>query len=312
MANNPFDPPIVQVMKSLERGRLSTANRGFGSIRKVETVSRAPGTASNWPENVSELNDVDGSVAPADGDVLTFDDGLWTPQPPSGGGGGGGVLLLENGASVPGGTAVGTVVFEKAAPQITWDFKTGSLPAGWVKVSTPTETFSGAGMATTCAAGRGYRVPLAVSSKFTLELHLLTQASVTSIMFGPRAHDGGGGGAQASWYNAPNAMLTLGMNGYTYAGSYSQAGAGPPVYPTWIRLHRDGTSWRSSYSGDSGSTWSSPSPAITRSDVINNVGFGSILGTANATVQELIYTPEGAIGGGAKGWWDGSQLQGFA
>lgn len=77
MANNPFDPPIVKIHRTLQRGGMAGANRGAGSVRGVPRSSRpAPG-----PQELSELTDVDGTVVPADGDTLVYDgdSGLWVP-----------------------------------------------------------------------------------------------------------------------------------------------------------------------------------------------------------------------------------------
>lgn len=81
MANNPFDPPLVQIKKDLERGGLAGANKGFGSVRSSSPTTRtAPG-----PQNLSELRDVDPSTTPTDGQVLVWDDaeGLWVDKTPN-------------------------------------------------------------------------------------------------------------------------------------------------------------------------------------------------------------------------------------
>lgn len=69
MANNPFDPQIIQIKKTLERGGLAGANRGFGSVRGSNTTSySAPG-----PENLSEMSDVDVTGA-ENGYILVWDE----------------------------------------------------------------------------------------------------------------------------------------------------------------------------------------------------------------------------------------------
>lgn len=83
MANNPFDPPIVQVKKSLERGGLGTVNRGFGSTKSSGTRTRS--APNNIPaqgaEALDELIDVD-TAGVADGQGLVWDEasGQWVPS----------------------------------------------------------------------------------------------------------------------------------------------------------------------------------------------------------------------------------------
>lgn len=72
---------------------------------------------SGGVKQLDDLTDVDTSTtAPAVGDTLTWNGSDWVPGAPSTGGGSGasGVLLLEHGASVPTGTAVGTIIYQKA------------------------------------------------------------------------------------------------------------------------------------------------------------------------------------------------------
>lgn len=106
MATNPFDPPIIQIRKTLERGGMAGANKGFGSVRGSSPTSRpAPG-----PEALEELDDVDLATVPQElwsllgwngeewvpvpetepalGDVLSWGGAAWSPT--AGGGGGGG------------------------------------------------------------------------------------------------------------------------------------------------------------------------------------------------------------------------------
>lgn len=87
MANNPFDPQIIQVKKTLDRGGMAGANRGFGSVRGTPLSSRpAPG-----PQSLDELDDVDlATVEPTNGQILIYNatTGLWEPGDQSGGGGG--------------------------------------------------------------------------------------------------------------------------------------------------------------------------------------------------------------------------------
>jgi hypothetical protein len=229
-------------------------------------------------------------------------------------GGGTETLLLENGASVPGGTASGTIVYEKAITPVTYDFTLGSLPAGWAERGTNSESFSGSGMAiTSLAANNGYYIdPSSPPTQFAVDLYILTQSSVTSIMFGPQIATSGGAGAQANWYNSPNAVMVGTLSAWAYGGNFQQTGTGPPSYPTVLRLRRDATNYYASYSADGGVTWSSESAAQVGT-AGTRIGFGSSFGTPTVTVQKVIYRP-GFTGrtGAAKGWWDGSALQPFA
>lgn len=84
MANNPFDPPIVQVKKTLNRGGLGTVNRGYGSLKSgVPKTRQAPAAEQSgfWPENLSELNDVDTVTDPPTLDqVLVWNGTMWVPS----------------------------------------------------------------------------------------------------------------------------------------------------------------------------------------------------------------------------------------
>lgn len=82
MANNPFDPQIVQIRKTLERGGISTVNKGYGSRKTEGTKTRPapPADVSSGAEALSELNDVD-LEGLLDGQVLFWDEttGRWVP-----------------------------------------------------------------------------------------------------------------------------------------------------------------------------------------------------------------------------------------
>lgn len=92
MANNPFDPQLVQIRKTLSRGGLATVNRGFGSMKTAPARTRqapSPEPAEWWPENLSELNDVDvTSDPPTYGQTLVWNGTMWVPGDSGGGGGG--------------------------------------------------------------------------------------------------------------------------------------------------------------------------------------------------------------------------------
>lgn len=95
MANNPFDPPIVQVKKTLSRGGIDTVNRGYGSLKSgTERTRPAPPADQTeaWSANLADLDDVDMSTPPTSGQALLYNDVTekWVPGSVSGGGGGGG------------------------------------------------------------------------------------------------------------------------------------------------------------------------------------------------------------------------------
>ena len=85
MANNPFDPPIVQVKKTLSRGGIGTVNRGYGSLKSsTQKVRQAPPAEQPewWPENLSELDDVDTVTNPPDPwSLIGWDGTKWVPMP---------------------------------------------------------------------------------------------------------------------------------------------------------------------------------------------------------------------------------------
>lgn len=265
------------------------------------------------PPAYDDLEDVDMSGR-VNGQVPVWNatSGLWRP---GNAGGGAPMILLEAGGSVPNGTPPGALIFEKAPAPTVWDFRLGSLPSGWAKQGAPTETFSGAGMVTTCPAAAGYHIAgLTLSAEYSVEVVITAQSTVSSVMFGPRLLTAAGAGLAASWYHSPSAVLLEGVGGHTYNGSFQQVGVGPPVYPTRLRVRKSGTSFFASYSSDSGATWSADSPALISAAVIDRIGFGSILGAVTATIQQVIYRP-GTVStntGRAKGWWDGTTLQPLA
>jgi hypothetical protein len=80
MANNPFDPQVVQIKRALKRGGLAGANQGFGSVRAPTTTSRPAPSVTQ----LQQLRDVDTTTAPTDGEGLSFDtaSGKWVPAAP--------------------------------------------------------------------------------------------------------------------------------------------------------------------------------------------------------------------------------------
>lgn len=251
-------------MKSLERGRLSTANRGFGSIRKVEAVSRAAGTASNWPENVSELNDVDGSVAPADGDVLTYDSGLWVPQPPSGGGGGGGSVSDPRWTVPTGWTSIDE--FDDGVLHSDWvQAGHGSLPAGAIPSYVEDNgvlsvAYSGAAGDGDTARQHGIVRPLgtalavgdAVVTSFRTMVRNNSKHRMMGLVLSTTDLPASGNQLYARWWGSGGG--TIGTRALTNWGGDTVLGSGfeleylHPIYQRIIRV--SATTWRTEYSPD--------------------------------------------------------------
>lgn len=125
MANNPFDPPIVQVKKLLDRNGMSTVNHGFGSRRTVAPTSRpapAPELPPEGVKNLSGLDDVDTTGATA-GQILGFNGTAWAPVAASGGGGGGSTAVLSPADSAH----PGDILFEP--------FTAPTLDAAWSQLN---------------------------------------------------------------------------------------------------------------------------------------------------------------------------------
>ena len=218
------------------------------------------------------------------------------------------VLLINNGASVPAGTPAGTIIIEKGLASVTYDFTAGALPSGWSKHGTPSETFSGAGMATTFSATQGYHIGgLSTTNNARIELHLAAQASF-GVMFGIQLTDNSGNGVGVSWYNGPAGSLVESVAGYNYNSSFNTS-TGTPAMPSRLRLRQSGTNYYASHSTDGGATWSVESSALVSATTMTRLNVGSILGSSTATVERVIYTPAPLSGGSIKGWWDGTTLQ---
>lgn len=129
MANNPFDPPIIQVKKTMERGGMAGANKGFGSVRGSTPTSRpAPG-----PRTLDELDDVDlTTTPPTHGQTLVYDSfsGLWVPGSSGGGGGGG---SGKDRRWVPGSSEITIDEFNDGFTDPAWSIVPASVyPAGAV------------------------------------------------------------------------------------------------------------------------------------------------------------------------------------
>ena len=119
MASNPFDPPLVKVKRTLERGGLASANDGFGSIR-----SQPPKTRSAPRVNkLGQLEDVTIATEPTANQTLVYDPILqiWVPadmavDPPS-------VTTIATATySLLGSDAGGSFVYLTNAAQVTLDF----------------------------------------------------------------------------------------------------------------------------------------------------------------------------------------------
>ena len=225
-----------------------------------------------------------------------------------------GVLLIDYGASVPAGTPVGTIVFQKgqSATTTTWDFRNlSALPSGWVRRGVSSETFDAEGMTATYAAGQGHQIVVGDAVDCTLIAKLIS-GPTSGAMVGPIIASPAGVGAQATWYNNPVGCLVAKSSSWTY-GSLSSVVSTTPYYPTWLRVRKSSTSWYSSYSAD-GVGWSDETSAIpVDPGSINYVSLGSIFGSATVKVEQISFTLGQALNTGkAQGWWDGSAIQPIA
>lgn len=221
------------------------------------------------------------------------------------GGGSGGVLLLNNGAAVPGGTAAGTIIFEKAPAPTVYDFKLGALPAGWAGHNTPANAFDGAGMTATLDAADGYHIATVPAGDFSVEMAIVTLTSAGTMM-GPAITNGAGTGQGAAWYNAPAGCLGIGISAWSYASAFVNNG-GTFANPSRLRVRKSGTLYFAGYSFDGGATWTeslSQSNAFTPTTIALNSAFGSNTVKISEVVVRL-----GASSGKALGWWDGAAIQ---
>lgn len=291
-------------------------------------TTSTPGTDGTWTK--LNLNAIAATLVDAKGDQLVgsandtlirkavgTDGQVWTADAASPGGikwatpsGGGGVLLLENGASVPGGTAVGTIIYEKAPTQTIWDFRGGALPASWAKRGSPTETFSGSGMAISCPVGSGYEIPIAgLPSAFVVDLYINALSSPGAQMFGAYALDGSNNGSAVTWYNAPQGPMVIGITGGSYNSSYVVS-SGAPTAPCILRLRRASTGWYASASVNGGTSFGTETTVYNPAFSPTKIGFGGFKdATAVATIEKVTYSLTATARGGPRGWWDGSNIQ---
>lgn len=133
MANNPFDPQIIQVKKTLSRGGIGTANRGFGSVKSTPVKSRPapPGEAGAGAANLADLQDVDVETDPVEvGETLVWDGDFWVPG--SGAGTTAGVNTDNVTAPTDGASAVITLSQTPIVPTLQV-FQNGLAvpPTGW-------------------------------------------------------------------------------------------------------------------------------------------------------------------------------------
>lgn len=231
------------------------------------------------------------------------------------GGPSGNLLLVDFGATPPAGTPSGTVVIEKAGTLTTWDFTGAALPAGWTARGGATASFAaGTGATLTCPSAGGFSINMtSLPAECVVEMHALSQASNSSVMFGVEMHSAAGDGAQSNWYASPNGLLTTGMTAFAYNSNYNYGGPAP-VSPFRFRLHKNGTTYTSQVSLDGGVSWTADLGAITVSAVVTQIGVGCSLGTTSAVIQRVTYRPGPPVGssGRVKGWWDGSAIQSVA
>lgn len=220
----------------------------------------------------------------------------------AGGGGGGGVLLIDYGDTVPGGTATGTVIFEKGPPATTWDLRSlSAMPAGWSRRGVASETFDADGMTATHTAGQGHQyTPSPYVPDFSVTAKVIN-GSGSGVMQGPMISDSSGNGAMACWYSGSGGLIAAKMTGWTY-GSATSVETNTVYHPVWLRLRVTGTDYYAAHSND-GATWHETPVLSFSGGGSSTIGIGSIISSAAMETEQIIYSP-GAGGGGLRGWWD--------
>lgn len=239
--------------------------------------------------------------------------GVYAGDLAAGGGGGGGTLLLENdedGTDVPGGTAVGTIIYRKAPGVETWDFRGASaLPTGWSRRGIASENFDAAGMSAAVAGGQGwvYTPPAALADDVTLEVRLVT-TSLSNMMGAGLIRNTDGNGAAAVGYNNPSGTLAIGVSNWSYGSNFADSG-GSPVAPVWMRIVKVGATWTAQYGAD-GATWNG---AATRTPGVtpDRLFIGNMIGGAATMKVEQVRLEGGGQPSGRLGWWDGSEIVAF-
>jgi hypothetical protein len=138
LANNPFDPQLIQIRKTLNRGGLGTVNRGFGSMKTtpVKTRPAPPGEGGGGASTLAGLTDVDIETDPVEiGETLVWDGEFWVP------GSGAGTTAGRNNNSVvaPTDGASATITLSEAPiPETVQVFQNGLAVAStsWSLVGT--------------------------------------------------------------------------------------------------------------------------------------------------------------------------------
>lgn len=216
-----------------------------------------------------------------------------------------GILLLDSGASVPSDTPLNTVIFEKPL-EVVYDFRAGSLPAGWSKIgSTPNGTFSGAGLAVTLAAGQGYIGPT-LPNISSLVLEVLFSTYGDKVVTGPGFVDEAGNGVNTGLYNNPNGQLLLNTSAYLYSNGYLNNGGLTPQNNMAYRLIKKGGSYTTQASLDGGVSWGAESAVLTNVTSVTRPAVFDSLGTAAFTIAQAVLKTTSA---GPKGYWDGTQIK---
>lgn len=225
--------------------------------------------------------------------------------------GGNGVLLLNHGATVSPSTPVGTVIFEKAPPITTWDFKSMTgLPAEWTRRGVAGESFGPSGMTVTYAAGQGHQVAVPSSPQGTMIVQLAS--GPIDAMIGPIMHNGASAGVGASWYQNPLGYLGLGATSdWVYqAGVYVNVG-GTPSFPTKLRLRFSGGQVLMSYMDPAGAGGWSNEGHLAFAGPVTLLSIGSLFGSGTVTVESVSWQAQSGSGG-LRGWWDGSGIVPFS
>lgn len=303
---------------------------------------------------LDDLTDVDVTTSPpSDGNALIFDDAsnLWVPGEPSGGGGGGGVLLLEPGDSVPGGTAVGTLIFRKGGFNLTplryspsaiitldessgvfadvsgngLDFTAGS---GVTRGKTPLVPDGGHS-----ASGDGSHDIASVASNGGLGLASTIIATVKTPLGGTMhggilgVGSGGSNGYGLSFGNGgttgANGRFLMGIApGVNYISSGYQLPAGVADLGLWrIGMTLNGNIWRwfvnGQFVGEGTLTPNTPDAKLTigsAADVLSSTVDvdHAVFIPSVLTPAQMVDMTSVATTFGAVGWWDGSVIQPLA
>lgn len=297
MANNPFDPPIVQVKKTLNRGGLGTVNRGYGSLKSSTQKTRQAPPAEQpewWPENLSELSDVDTVTnPPTNGQVLLWNGTEWVPSalPPAPG-------APADRRWAPGSGEVTIDEFNDGALNPAWVMAAhASIPAlpslarpryvegaDVLSVKYGPETGVGAGTADGATTRHhalvrplsGIGGTLAVGDGIIAAFTPLTRANanfrMTGIVFSTTDSSGAGNQLYQRFWNGTIGMRTLASWGgdTNVATDYAYGYQASPIYVRIVRL--SSTTWRGDVSPD-GVSWILGNTASTWAHEPTHIGF---------------------------------------